>query len=68
MLIGSFPQFLKTDWMGNSSTGIPGVTLNGASAFVTSLLNRDSGTWFHVARQADSTSTYVPRFMRCSSA
>ncbi|KAI1789917.1 glycoside hydrolase superfamily, partial [Ganoderma leucocontextum] len=57
IFIRSSPQFLKTDWMGNSSLGIPGVTLNGSAAFVTSLRNPDSGTWFHVTRQADSTST-----------
>ena len=59
MFIRSSPQFLKTDWMGNSSLGIPGVTVDGSGAFVTSLMNRDSGTWFHVARQESSTSTYV---------
>ncbi|KAI0738816.1 glycoside hydrolase superfamily [Daedaleopsis nitida] len=57
MFIRSSPQFLKTDWIGNSSLGIPGVTLNGSAAFVTSLTNPDSGTWFHITRQADSTST-----------
>ncbi|KAM5541244.1 hypothetical protein V8D89_005173 [Ganoderma adspersum] len=57
LFIRSSPQFLKTDWMGNSSVGIPGVALNGSAAFVTSLRNPDSGTWFHVTRQADSTST-----------
>ena len=59
LFIRSSPQFLKTDWMGNSSVGIPGVTLDGSAAFVTSLRNPDSGTWFHVARQGDSTSTCV---------
>ncbi|KAI0693625.1 glycoside hydrolase superfamily [Cerioporus squamosus] len=57
LFLRSSPQFLKTDWMGNSSLGIPGVTLNGSSAFVTSLKNPDSGTWFHVTRQSDSSST-----------
>ena len=59
LFIRSSPQFLKTDWMGNSSVGIPGVALDGSAAFVTSLRNPDSGTWFHVARQGDSTSTCV---------
>ena len=59
LFLRSSPQFLKTDWMGNSSVGIPGVTLNGSSAFVTSLMNPDSGTWFHVTRQSDSSSTSV---------
>ncbi|PIL34795.1 hypothetical protein GSI_02582 [Ganoderma sinense ZZ0214-1] len=62
IFIRSSPQFLKTDWMGNSSVGIPGVTLNGSAAFVTSLRNPDSGTWFHVTRQADSTSTALTTF------
>ncbi|KAM5541258.1 hypothetical protein V8D89_005187 [Ganoderma adspersum] len=57
LFIRSSPQFLKTDWMGNSSVGIAGVALNGSAAFVTSLRNPDSGTWFHVTRQTDSTST-----------
>ncbi|KAM5536288.1 hypothetical protein V8D89_010065 [Ganoderma adspersum] len=57
LFIRSSPQFLKTDWVGNSSVGIPGVALNGSAGFVTSLRNPDSGTWFHVTRQADSTST-----------
>ena len=57
MFIRSSPQFLKTEWMGNSSLGIPGVTLNGSDAFITSLRNPDSRTWFHIARQADSSST-----------
>ncbi|RDX44129.1 hypothetical protein OH76DRAFT_1446217 [Lentinus brumalis] len=57
LFLRSSPQFLKTDWMGNSSLGIPGVTLNGSSAFVTSLKNPDSGTWFHITRQSDSSST-----------
>ncbi|KAH9919188.1 glycoside hydrolase superfamily [Epithele typhae] len=57
LFIRSSPQFLKTDWMGNSSTGIPGVTIHGTGIFVTSLRNPDSGTWFHIARHSDSTST-----------
>ncbi len=57
LFLRSSPQLLKTDWMGNSSLGIPGVTLNGSSAFVTSLKNPDSGTWFHITRQSDSSST-----------
>ena len=64
LFLRSSPQFLKTDWMGNSSVGIPGVALSsGSAAFVTSLRNPDSGTWFHVTRQADSTSTCVPLFL-----
>lgn len=57
MFLRSSPQFLKTDWMGNSTFGIPGVTLNGSAAFVESIRYPDSGTWFHVVRQATSSST-----------
>ncbi|PIL34786.1 hypothetical protein GSI_02573 [Ganoderma sinense ZZ0214-1] len=57
LFLRSSPEFRKTDWIGDTSTGIPGVTLNGSAAFVTLLKNPDTGTQFFVARQADSTST-----------
>ena len=59
LFLRSSPEFRKTDWIGDTSTGIPGVTLNGSSAFVTLLWNPDTGTQFFIARQLDSTSTYV---------
>lgn len=68
LFLRSSPQFRKTDWIGNSSAGIPGVTLNGSGAFLTYLRNPDSGTGFIIARQANSTSTCVsdlfPAFSR----
>ncbi|KAI0079138.1 hypothetical protein K474DRAFT_1592617 [Panus rudis PR-1116 ss-1] len=54
--IRSSPQFRKTDWIGDSSTGIPNAVVNGPQAFVTLLENSDSGTRFYIARQNDSTS------------
>lgn len=57
LFIRSSPEFRKTDWIGDSSTGIPNVSLNGSSAFLTLLKNPDSGTQFIIARQSDSTST-----------
>ena len=57
LFIRSSPAFKKTDWIGDSSTGIPGVTVNGSSAFVTLLKNPDTGTGFIIARQQNSTST-----------
>ncbi|PIL34790.1 hypothetical protein GSI_02577 [Ganoderma sinense ZZ0214-1] len=57
LFLRSSSEFRKTDWIGDTSTGIPGVTLNGSAAFVTLLKNPDTGTQFFVTRQADSTST-----------
>lgn len=57
LFLRSSPEFRKTDWIGDSSTG--GVSVNSSGAFVTFLRNPDSGTGFYIARQNDSTSTYV---------
>ncbi|RDX44153.1 hypothetical protein OH76DRAFT_1487358 [Lentinus brumalis] len=57
LFLRSSPSFRKTDWIGETSTGIPGVTLNGSAAFLTLLNNPDTGTNFLIARQANSTST-----------
>ncbi|KAM5536271.1 hypothetical protein V8D89_010048 [Ganoderma adspersum] len=57
LFLRSSPEFRKTDWIGDTSTGIPGVTLNGSAAFVTLLQNPDTGTQFFITRQLDSTST-----------
>ena len=59
MFIRSSPEFRKTDWIGDSSTGIPGVTISHKDVFGTLLTNPDSGTNFLIVRQNDSTSTYV---------
>ncbi|OBZ71548.1 putative beta-galactosidase A [Grifola frondosa] len=56
LFIRSSPQFRKTDWVGDSSTSIPGVTVNGSQAFVTLLRNPDSGTGFFIVRQSNSSS------------
>lgn len=57
LFLRSSPEFRKTDWIGDSSTG--GVLVNGTTAFVTFLHNPDSHTGFYIARQKNSTSTYV---------
>ena len=59
LFLRSSPEFRKTDWIGDTSTGIPDVTLNNSAAFLTLLKNPDTGAQFFIARQADSTSTYV---------
>ncbi|KAI0671257.1 glycoside hydrolase superfamily [Trametes maxima] len=57
LFLRSSPQFRKTDWIGDSTTGIPGANVSNNQAFVTLLKNPDSGTNFFIARQNDSTST-----------
>lgn len=57
LFLRSSPSFRKTDWIGETSSGIPGVTLNGSAAFLTLLKNPDTATNFLIARQANSTST-----------
>ena len=59
LFLRSSPEFRKTDWVGESSSGISGVTLSSEAAFVTYLRNPDSGTGFFITRQNDSTSTYA---------
>lgn len=56
LFLRSSPQFRKTDWIGDTNNGIPGVTVNGTGAFVTHLRNPDSGTGFTVVRQVDAGS------------
>ncbi|CAL1698277.1 unnamed protein product [Somion occarium] len=62
LFIRSSPEFRKTDWIGDTSTGIPGVTLNGSAAFVTLLKNPDTGSGFFIVRQNNSTSTALTNF------
>jgi hypothetical protein len=57
IFIRSSPEFYKTNWIADSSTGLAATT--NAAAFITLLKNPDTGAAFYVARQADSTSTYV---------
>ena len=56
LFLRSSPEFLKTDWIGDTNSGIPGVTVNGTGAFVTYLRNPDSGTGFVIVRQVDAGS------------
>ena len=57
LFIRSSPVFRKTDWIGETSTGIVGVAANGAAAFITLLRNPDTQTGFFIARQSNSSST-----------
>lgn len=55
LFLRSSPEFRKTNWIGNSSTGV--VRVSNPDAFVVLLTNPDTGANFYIARQTDSTST-----------
>ncbi|EIW59741.1 uncharacterized protein TRAVEDRAFT_37024 [Trametes versicolor FP-101664 SS1] len=57
LFLRSSPEFRKTDWIGDSTTGAPGFTLSNSAAFATFLKNPDTGAGFFITRQLDSTST-----------
>ena len=57
MFLRSSPEFYKTDWISDTSTGL-GVSTNSA-AFITFLKNPDTNAAFYIARQANSSSTFV---------
>ena len=66
MFLRSSPEFYKTDWISDTSTGLR-VSTNSA-AFITLLKNPDTKAAFYIARQANSNSTFVSFsvFLRCS--
>ena len=61
MFLRSSPEFYKTDWISDTSTGL-GISTNSA-AFITFLKNPDTNAAFYIARQANSTSTFVSFFL-----
>ncbi|KAF8879099.1 glycoside hydrolase family 35 protein [Gymnopilus junonius] len=60
LFLRSSPEFYKTNWIADASTGLQ-VSTNSA-AFVTLLQNPDTGASFYIARQASSTSTATTTF------
>ncbi|KAH8977974.1 glycoside hydrolase family 35 protein, partial [Lactarius hatsudake] len=60
LFLRSSPEFLKTEWVGNSTSGPCQVT--NPAAFVTFLKNPDTGTGFWIARQTNSSSTALTAF------
>ncbi|PCH40579.1 glycoside hydrolase family 35 protein [Wolfiporia cocos MD-104 SS10] len=56
IFLRSSPEFYKTDWVGDTSSTMPGVTVNGSEVYVTWLRNPDSGAGFYIVRQANSSS------------
>lgn len=57
LFLRSSPDFRKTDWIADSSSGFPGIFTDNPAAFVTFLQNPDTGAGFYIVRQNDSTST-----------
>ena len=57
LFLRSSPEFRKTNWIGDSINGIPGVSVNDSAAFVTLLQNPDTGAGFYILRHANSTLT-----------
>ena len=55
LFLRSSPEFYKTDYIGDSTSGTVAVTHD--SSFITLLTNPDTSTSFFIARQNDSTST-----------
>ncbi|KAF8968901.1 glycoside hydrolase family 35 protein [Flammula alnicola] len=60
LFLRSSPEFYKTDWIADASTGLS-VSTNSA-AFITLLRNPDTNAAFYIARQASSTSTATTNF------
>lgn len=60
LFLRSSPDFYKTDWIADSSTGLQAST--NSAAFVTLLRNPDTRSSFYIARQADSTSSATITF------
>ncbi|KAJ8691652.1 hypothetical protein PTI98_011202 [Pleurotus ostreatus] len=60
LFLRSSPEFYKTDWVGDTSTGATSTT--STAAFATLLRNPDTKARFYILRQADVTSTAVIDF------
>ncbi|KAK0186877.1 glycoside hydrolase family 35 protein [Armillaria mellea] len=60
LFVRSSPEFYKTDWIADSSTGLS--ILSSDAVFATYLLNPDTLAGFYVIRHNDSTSTDVTDF------
>ncbi|KAJ6612291.1 beta-galactosidase, domain 2-domain-containing protein [Mycena sp. CBHHK59/15] len=60
MFLRSSPEFYKTNWIADSSTGL--VASSNPAVFVTFLQNPDTHTVFYVLRQTNSTSTAITNF------
>jgi hypothetical protein len=57
LFLRSTPEFYKTDWVGDTSTGA--VTSTSSAAYITHLRNPESNASFYLVRNRDATSTSV---------
>jgi hypothetical protein len=62
IFLRSSPEFYKTNFIGDSSTGFAAGAVTNTAAFVTFLQNPDSRAGFWVVRQSSSTSTATTNF------
>ncbi|KAK0186885.1 glycoside hydrolase family 35 protein [Armillaria mellea] len=60
LFVRSSPEFYKTDWIADSSTGLS--ILSSDTVFATYLLNPDTLAGFYIIRHNDSTSTDITDF------
>ncbi|KAG7440311.1 glycoside hydrolase family 35 protein [Guyanagaster necrorhizus] len=60
LFIRSSPEFHKTDWIADSSTGLS--ILSSEAVFATYLLNPDTQAGFYIVRHTNSTSTDITDF------
>ncbi|SJL18215.1 uncharacterized protein ARMOST_21793 [Armillaria ostoyae] len=60
LFVRSPPEFYKTDWIADSSTGLS--ILSSGAVFATYLLNPDTQAGFYIVRHNDSTSTDITDF------
>ncbi|KAK0200111.1 glycoside hydrolase family 35 protein [Desarmillaria ectypa] len=60
LFVRSSPEFYKTDWIADSSTGLSILSSN--AVFATYLLNPDTQAGFYIVRHNDSTSTAITDF------
>jgi hypothetical protein len=60
LFLRSSPEFYKTDWMGDTSTGA--VTSTSSAAYITHLRNPENNASFYLVRNRDATSTSVLHF------
>lgn len=56
LFLRSSPEFYKTDWVGDTDSTMPGVTVNGTGVYVTYLRNPDTGSGFYITRQTNASS------------
>ncbi|KIK71458.1 glycoside hydrolase family 35 protein [Collybiopsis luxurians FD-317 M1] len=62
IFLRSTPDFYKTNWIGDSSSGLTAGGVTNSAAFVSFIQNPDSRAGFWIVRHSDSTSTATTTF------